>query len=193
MTVFIRISIVFFYQRIFATANSRLRYILWLLLTLQIVYLVVYSILPAFNCRPLHMAWHPLERHEYCNDWYYYHTQVALYSTSMAFDIILLVFPLYPTFKLQLPLRKRIGISVIFMLGAGYVFHPSNLILSTSIFPKKNLTISIVLASQPRTSSQSSSSRCVATRTSTRTVSPPTLPHTPNFHFPKRTSPLKRT
>lgn len=102
MTVFIRISIVFFYQRIFATANSRLRYILWLLLTLQIVYLVVYSILPAFNCRPLHMAWHPLERHEYCNDWYYYHTQVALYSTSMAFDIILLVFPLYPTFKLQL-------------------------------------------------------------------------------------------
>ena len=118
MTCAIRTSILLFYQRVFATPQSRLRYPIWLLLALQAVYLVVYSILPAFICRPLYKAWHPLERQQYFNDWYYYYTQVALFSTSMAFDVILLVFPLYPVFKLQLPLKKRIGISVIFALGA---------------------------------------------------------------------------
>ncbi|KAL8877047.1 MAG: hypothetical protein Q9198_004864 [Flavoplaca austrocitrina] len=36
----------------------------------------------------------------------------------MAFDAILLVFPLYPVMKLQLPFKKRIGVSVLFMMGA---------------------------------------------------------------------------
>ena len=118
MTVCIRISILLFYRRIFAVGNSRIRYPIYFLLALQALYLVVYSILPAFICRPLYKAWHPLERQRYFGDWYYYHTQVALFSTSMAFDTILLVFPLYPVFRLQMLLKKRIGISIIFMLGA---------------------------------------------------------------------------
>ncbi|KAI4222146.1 MAG: hypothetical protein LQ349_007687 [Xanthoria aureola] len=119
MTCAIRISILLFYQRIFvSTPQARIKYAIWLLLALQAVYLVVYSILPAFICRPLYKAWHPLERQQYFNDWYYYYIQVALYSTSMAFDAILLVFPLYPVSKLQLPLKKRIGVSVLFMMGA---------------------------------------------------------------------------
>ena len=118
MTVWIRISILLFYQRIFATPNSRIKYIIYVLLAAQAVYLVVYSILPAFICKPLYKAWHPLERQLYFNDWYYYYTQVALYSTSMAFDAILLVFPLYPVFKLQMPLKRRAAIAVLFMLGA---------------------------------------------------------------------------
>ncbi|KAI4270406.1 MAG: hypothetical protein LQ337_006703 [Flavoplaca oasis] len=107
------------FKRIFVTnSQARIKYAIWLLLALQLVYLVVYSILPAFICRPLYKAWHPLERPNYFNDWYYYYTQVALYSTSMAFDAILLVFPLYPVMKLQLPFKKRIGVSVLFMMGA---------------------------------------------------------------------------
>ena len=114
----IRTSVLFFYQRVFATPQSRIKYAIWLLLVLQIVYLIVFSILPAFICRPLYKAWHPLERQEYFRDWYYYYTQVALFSTSMAFDVILLVFPLYPVFKLKLPVRKRAGVALLFMLGA---------------------------------------------------------------------------
>lgn len=33
------------------------------------------------------------------NDYYYYYTQVALYSTSMAFDAILLILPIWPLWK----------------------------------------------------------------------------------------------
>ena len=118
MTVSIRTSVLLLYQRLFATPKPRIKYIIRLLLALQAVYLVVYSILPAFICRPLYKAWHPLERQQYFRDWYYYYTQVALFSTSMAFDTILLVLPLYLVSKLQLPLRKRIGVAVMFMLGA---------------------------------------------------------------------------
>ena len=118
MTCSIRISVLLFYRRIFTTPQSRTKYVIWLLLALQSVYLVVFSVLPAFICRPLHMAWHPLERQRYFNDWYYYYTQVALFSTSMAFDAVLLVLPIYPVFKLHLPLRTRMGVAVLFMLSA---------------------------------------------------------------------------
>lgn len=118
MTVSIRISILLLYHRIFTASLPRVKYLIGLLLALQAVYLVVYSILPIFICRPLYKAWHPLERQLYFRDWYYYYTQVALYSTSMAFDAILLVFPLYPVFNLQMPIQRRIGVAILFMLGA---------------------------------------------------------------------------
>ncbi|KAI9784386.1 MAG: hypothetical protein M1816_000857 [Peltula sp. TS41687] len=118
MSVSIRISILLLYRRMFAGVLPRVKYSIWLLLALQGVYLVIFSILPAFICRPLHKAWNPLERRIYCNDWYYYDTQVALYSTSMAFDVILLVFPLYPVYKLQMPLKRRAGVAILFILGA---------------------------------------------------------------------------
>ena len=121
MTGAIRISILFFYYRIFVTPQARLKVVLQALLALQVVYLVVYSILPAFVCRPLYKAWHPLERELYCNDWYYYYSQVALYSNSMAFDIILLVLPLYPVWKLHMPVKRRLSVGFVFMLGAAYV------------------------------------------------------------------------
>ena len=95
-----------------------MRYACWGLLALQVVYVVVYSILPIFIAKPFNMIWHPLERAKYMDDWYYYYTQVALYSTSMAFDVILLVFPIYPVLQLQMARTKRMGVLAMFMLGA---------------------------------------------------------------------------
>ncbi|KAJ9193591.1 hypothetical protein DTO166G4_2694 [Paecilomyces variotii] len=118
MSMSIRTSILLTYDRIFAKSMPTVRFIIRFLLSLQVIYLIVYSILPAFICRPLNKAWHPLERQQYFNDWYYYYLQVALYSTSMAFDVILLVLPLYPISQLQMALRKRIGIGSILVLGA---------------------------------------------------------------------------
>lgn len=120
MTSSIRISILLLYRRTFATQMPRLRLVIWFLLALQIAYLITFSILPGFICHPLNKAWTAiLERETYCHDWYYYYTSVGLYSCSMAFDAILLVLPLYPIAQLQMPLRRRIGVAVIFMMGAG--------------------------------------------------------------------------
>ncbi|ROV92174.1 hypothetical protein VMCG_09280 [Cytospora schulzeri] len=118
MTFWIRVSILLFYRRIFSIPGSRFRIVVYVLLALQGLYLVVYSILPGFVGHPLYKLWNPLEREEYMDDYYYYYTQVALYSTSLAFDAILLFLPIWPLWKLQMPLPRRIGIAVVFMMGA---------------------------------------------------------------------------
>jgi hypothetical protein len=120
MSASIRTSILLFYLRIFGQALTSVRYTVRTLLVLQGVYVIVYSILPAFIAKPFNMIWHPLERHRYMNDWYYYYEQVALFSTSMAFDIILLVLPIYPVIQLQMTVKRRIGVIAIFMCGAAY-------------------------------------------------------------------------
>ncbi|RYO15430.1 hypothetical protein AA0111_g11735 [Alternaria arborescens] len=107
-----------FYLRIFGQAVTSVRYTVWALLVLQGVYVIVYMILPAFIAKPFNKIWQPLERGKYMNDWYYYYTQVALFSTSMAFDIILLVLPIHPVIQLQMTVKKRIGVIAIFICGA---------------------------------------------------------------------------
>lgn len=99
MSFWIRVSILLFYRRLFSTPGSKFKTVVHILLGLQVIYLIVYSILPAFVGHPLYKLWNPLERGQHMNDYYYYYTQVALYSTSMALDAILLVLPIWPLWK----------------------------------------------------------------------------------------------
>ncbi|PHH68452.1 hypothetical protein CDD80_7498 [Ophiocordyceps camponoti-rufipedis] len=119
MTAAIRIAILLFYRRIFAQSISWLRRVIHLLLALQAVYVVVYSVLPALACRPFDSAWNPFERRAHCNDWFFYYSQVALYSTSMVFDLFLLVLPLEPCSRLQMRRSRKAGVIAMFALGAG--------------------------------------------------------------------------
>ncbi|RDA84358.1 hypothetical protein CP532_2599 [Ophiocordyceps camponoti-leonardi (nom. inval.)] len=119
MTAAIRIAILLFYHRIFAQAITWLRVTIHALLALQAIYVIVYSILPALACHPFDSAWNPFERRLHCSDWYFYYSQVALYSTSMVFDLVLLILPLEPARKLQMRRSKKAGVVVMFVLGAG--------------------------------------------------------------------------
>ena len=118
MTFFIRCSILLLYKRIFAKVVPQVKIAVYVLLALQVVYLIVFSILPAFICRPLDKAWNILERQKYFNDYYYIYMNVALFATSMSMDIILLVFPIWPVLKLQTSARKKFEVAGLFMLGA---------------------------------------------------------------------------
>lgn len=99
MSFWIRVSILLFYRRLFSTPGSRFKTVIYVLLALQVIYLIVYSILPAFVGHPLYKLWNPLERGQHMDDYYYSYTQKALYATSMAFDAILLVLPTWPLWK----------------------------------------------------------------------------------------------
>lgn len=44
-----------------------------------------------------------------------------MYIVSMSFDAILLFMPLWPVWKLQMSVRQRLGILLIFALGAAFV------------------------------------------------------------------------
>ncbi|KAK7949563.1 hypothetical protein PG988_016202 [Apiospora saccharicola] len=114
----IRVSTLLFYRRIFAKTDPRLKLVIWALLALQGVYVAVYSVLPAFVCDPIRYAWRPLERQLHCSDRYYAMTHISLYAVSMAFDFVLLIVPVAPVWKLQMPVAKRIGTVVLFSLGA---------------------------------------------------------------------------
>ncbi|KAI1479992.1 hypothetical protein F4774DRAFT_380500 [Daldinia eschscholtzii] len=119
MSAAIRVSIILFYIRIFGHGNNVMtRRILYAFLVLQGLYVIVFSITPAFACQPLYYAWDALQHPLHCNDLYYTYSTIGLYSVSLAYDVVLLVFPIFPVLKLNMGWRRRIGILVIFMLGA---------------------------------------------------------------------------
>lgn len=120
MTAAIRVSVLLFYRRIFAKGNTFYAIFIWTMLAMQAAYVVVFEITPGFSCHPIQDGWDPILRLTNCSDFYIYQTE-ALYSISLAFDVILLVFPIYAVSKLKMPLKRRIGVAVIFSLGAAYV------------------------------------------------------------------------
>jgi hypothetical protein len=119
MSTAIRISIILFYMRIFAQRHSLLvKRLLHSLLVLQALYLIAFFIIPGFVCRPIYYSWQ-LEGHStHCNLVYYNDTTVALYATSLVFDIIIFVFPIPLLAKLQLPAKKRFGLVGLFALSS---------------------------------------------------------------------------
>lgn len=117
MSASIRVSILLFYHRLFAKADIKYRVAIWSLIILQGVYVIIFEVLPSFSCHPIKDAWDPLKRYTSCSMLYIDATE-ALYSVSLAFDVILLVFPLFIVWSLHMPIKRRISASVIFVLGA---------------------------------------------------------------------------
>ncbi|XXG98988.1 hypothetical protein Hte_005321 [Hypoxylon texense] len=122
MSASIRISILLFYRRIFAKrVHLRTERLIWVLIALQGAYVIVFMILPGFICAPLHYEWDPLQRLNYCSVKWYYMNQESLYSTSFGFDVILLLFPIFPLYRVKMSTKRRIGVLLIFLLGASSV------------------------------------------------------------------------
>ncbi|PYH43914.1 uncharacterized protein BP01DRAFT_322246 [Aspergillus saccharolyticus JOP 1030-1] len=119
MSATIRSSVILLYRRTFAASYPGMLLAIWTLLGCQMIYVIVFTVIEGFICTPFSAAWtNPLLREQHCNDWRYYYIQVALFSCSMSFDAILLVLPIYPVSKLQMPLQKRIGVGAVLILGA---------------------------------------------------------------------------
>jgi len=117
MSASIRVSILLFYHRLFAKADTRYRLTIWSLIILQGIYVIIFEVLPGFSCHPIKDAWDPLKRYTSCSMLYINATE-ALYSVSLAFDVILLVFPIFIVWSLHMPIKRRISASVVFVLGA---------------------------------------------------------------------------
>ena len=117
MSASIRISVLLFYRSIFAHVSRLYSVLLWILVGSQVAFVVAFEILPGFMCSPLSDGWDPIKRMTSCTD-LYVSLSLGLYSCSFAFDIILLVFPIYATACLKLSFKKRMGVVLIFALGA---------------------------------------------------------------------------
>lgn len=120
MTALIRISILFFYRRIFGQTEAFIRYSIWGMIVLNILFVITFEILPGFICTPISAGWkNPLTRKLHCRqDEFYYLYNIGLYSSGLGMDIILLLMPIYPVLRLQMSLKRKLGALVMFMLGA---------------------------------------------------------------------------
>ncbi|KAK4222537.1 hypothetical protein QBC38DRAFT_539525 [Podospora fimiseda] len=124
MSTAIRVPILLFYRRLFATPNSLFKKVVDACLVLQILYLIPFTIVPALTCTPLSAAWQ-IDFALFaasCRIQYYYDITSALYSGSLGLDVLLTVLPLWPILKLQIPTRKKVGIAVLFLFGLSACF-----------------------------------------------------------------------
>ncbi|KAF1969119.1 hypothetical protein BU23DRAFT_601786 [Bimuria novae-zelandiae CBS 107.79] len=115
----IRISILLFYDRVFSKTNRLMRLAIRITLAMTLVYIITFDIYASFLCKPLHKFWKPFERAQYCGDniikWIF---DSAVYGYSLILDLVLLTLPAIPVLKLQLSTPKKIGVLVMFAMGA---------------------------------------------------------------------------
>ncbi|KAG2416091.1 hypothetical protein HFD88_007283 [Aspergillus terreus] len=126
MSGFIRVSILLFYRRLFSPTMPILGIVIWIVLVFQVLFSIAGLILPAVGSKPLYHMWHL--RDTATNDnpqqtsQFSYNIGVSTFSINLALDVILLILPLFPIATLRLPIRKKLGMAVLFILGAGACF-----------------------------------------------------------------------
>ncbi|KAK8040182.1 hypothetical protein PG993_008593 [Apiospora rasikravindrae] len=113
----IRISILLFYRRIFSPEQG-LKRVLWILIALQLGYVVAFSITPAFICDPLWKIKYPLEILSSCDLLFYNANLTSVYVISIAFDLTLAILPMFFLSKLQMTRTRRYRAALIFVVGA---------------------------------------------------------------------------
>ncbi|KAK4248355.1 hypothetical protein C7999DRAFT_31263 [Corynascus novoguineensis] len=119
MSTSIRVSLLVFYRRLFVNpaSSAAYRWAINILLALQVVYVVVFCVIPVLVCRKTADAADPFTSAMHCNAWIYIKETIALYSVSLAFDLALLAVPVFPIASLRMPAKKRAGVLVLFLLG----------------------------------------------------------------------------
>lgn len=115
----IRISILLLYDRVFSKASRSMKIIIRASIAFVGCYIAGVVIYTGFLCKPLHKFWKPFERAQYCgsNLSYWIYTAVV-YGVSLFQDIVLLLLPVVRVMGLQMSLRKRVAVILVFALGS---------------------------------------------------------------------------
>lgn len=110
-----KISILLFYLKIFP--KKQVRIAVWVLIGLNITYLVVFEVISIFQCTPIQGAWLRWdgEFEATCRDinmqgW-------AAAGLNLVLDLAVLILPLPELAALSLSLRKKIQILSMFCVG----------------------------------------------------------------------------
>ncbi|CZS88439.1 related to integral membrane protein [Rhynchosporium agropyri] len=112
---FSKISILLFYRRIFRSRSFNRN--IWILVTFTAAYSLSGMLVNIFSCRPIHGSWElSLATTAVCiNRPIFYFSQAGL---SIFTDFATLAVPLPFLRALQLPLKQKLGISVVLMMEA---------------------------------------------------------------------------
>lgn len=133
--LFIRLSILFFYRRLFGP-NRNLQRIVSAFVWYEAIYTTVITLGCIFICNPVNSWWDLSRRADDCPT---FRRTMGLYvgvrSLGVLEDVLILLLPMKFVFGLKLPLREKVGLCLIFSLGALYA--SSSLLLKSAL---RNLT-----------------------------------------------------
>lgn len=112
----IKLSILLFYQRIFATQQFRQ----WINIveTLMILWMLINNFIATFQCNSLRKVWE-IETLEHCFNPLSY--IIDVHTTNLILNIVILALSVSAVWRLQLSLAKKISVAGIFLLSELYV------------------------------------------------------------------------
>lgn len=119
LQTFLKLSMLFFYLRIFPTQN--VRRLLWGTVAFTVVFGLVFIFVAIFQCRPINYFWLKWDgQHEgKCAD-----INAVTWSNAainIALDVWIIGIPLSQLKSLNLDWRKKIGVGMMFSVGILYV------------------------------------------------------------------------
>ncbi|KZL85627.1 cfem domain-containing protein [Colletotrichum incanum] len=110
-----KVSILFFLHRVFQ--HNSLGKAIWVTIGLTLAYAAAFFFATLFQCWPISHAWLQLEENHVgrCNN---VHLQGWLSAAfNIVLDIIILALPLHQLYQLQMPLKKKLMVMVVFSMG----------------------------------------------------------------------------
>ncbi|PSN64929.1 hypothetical protein BS50DRAFT_47370 [Corynespora cassiicola Philippines] len=109
----VKISILLFYARLFSA--SLFKQVSWAMIIIITMWTIAILLVSIFKTNPVSGIWTNPEETYAINDSAYV---ISVAAMSLAFDCIILIMPIFVIRKLQMPLRRKIGVMLVFWLGA---------------------------------------------------------------------------
>jgi hypothetical protein len=112
----IKISILFFYLRIFPDKDFRM--IVYVVMGLCVAYSTSFILVSIFQCRPVNLAWRRwdgMPKGGHCNNINAQGWCSAVFNIVL--DVIVIVLPMRQLSKLALTWRKKVGVMLMFSVG----------------------------------------------------------------------------
>lgn len=108
----VKISVLLFYYRIFP--QKRFRYALYGMGTFLVLFFLSSVLAVVLQCLPIHAFWEPDFTHHCFDQVTFYIAQGSLNFVS---DVFVVLMPIPLLWKLRLPLARRVGLVIVFLLG----------------------------------------------------------------------------
>jgi hypothetical protein len=114
------LSLLLLYLKIFVVNRKSTTYILiQIVLWLNLLFYIAMTLSVIFSCSPVHKFWDRLVPGK-CINAYPHITTSAAFNVASNFATVFL--PVRAVWKLQMPLKRKIGVSTVFMGGLLYEF-----------------------------------------------------------------------
>lgn len=117
----VKMSVVFLYMRIFP--GDTFRTVAWATQGVILTSLVVFTLLPFAQCRPISYFWTFWDGEHSGKCFDIPALGYANAGVNIALEVWLLVLPAWPVLNLNMSLKKRVSVMAMFCFGIVYVFY----------------------------------------------------------------------